>query len=114
MNALYAILFSNQTLKVGKTSNLAVRISQHKGAAKSMGQEISQLWVTPYNVSDIDKAETDLIKIASEKLKKITSEFFFCDSESDAIMVINHVGEKLIKCESVSTKNGNLMIEINS
>lgn len=114
MNALYAILFSNQTLKVGKTSNLATRISQHRGAAKSMGQEIIQMWITPYPVDDLDSAERDLINCASKKFSKITSEFFSCESESAACTAIGLAKEKLIKCESVFTKNGKLMIEINS
>lgn len=112
MNALYAILFSNKTLKIGKTSNLATRVGQHKGAAKSMGQEITHLWVTPYHVTDIDTAERDLISHASEKLKKITSEFFSCDSEFKAFEIVAMSKEKLINCDSVFTKKGKLMIEI--
>jgi len=112
MNALYAILFSNQTLKVGKTSNLSARINQHKGSAKSMGQDIVQIWVTPYPVEGVDSAENELISIASDKLEKITKEFFRCKSEKEAVEVIKLSAEKLIKCESVSMKKGNLFIEI--
>jgi hypothetical protein len=118
MNALYVIIFSNGVVKVGMTSNLGLKTKRLISSAKSIGVKKVSLWVTPKRVIDAEKEWLDICDYASSFMKPVHSDDIYCKSfksrsEQDALSVIGCSKELFITCESVSTKDGKTMIEVN-
>lgn len=112
MKYLYVILFTDKISKVGYTSNLPSRILSHKQHAKSMGKSVLQIWVTPHPVLNHLESEKQMIDSFMMKFTSLTNEFFSDSEEKEIEKILPSFPFQLVKCESVSYKGSNLVIEI--
>lgn len=117
MQALYAILFDNGILRIGKTPNLSLKTSRLISSAKSAGVGLSELWVTPYMTDDADPEWIDICKCAKKimRLAEGSDAFgmhFICQSSFDLMTAIGASKETFIKCNSVRTVNGKTLINV--
>lgn len=88
--SIYAILFNNNNVKIGKSLNLKSRLKQHKANAECFG--IEYVTHTEIVVDDIDKSESIILKDCVNLCERVVKNEWLINANYDKIknVLLNH------------------------
>ena len=96
---VYAILFKNGLVKVGKSGDPNSRIASHKSNAAVHGNPVTNFWVSPL-LTDMHEAESRLINYCSMYESPIAgSEWFMGLSYSDVVSFGERMTSEMLSSE---------------